>query len=86
MSRESNEGTIISMYTTHVPEVKGGLQEASHVGLAEEVIHGVQVHVSSSGRGANEGVPLPVVILSVQHQIGSDDGHADGYDGNDDED
>lgn len=48
-----------------VSEVEEGLEEARHLGLAEEVIDGVQEYVAGRGPRGEEGHPLWFVSVCM---------------------
>ena len=66
-------------YYLHVSKIEGDLQQTSHLCLEEKVVDGVHEHIARGRSCRAERNPMPVVILSIQHEIGSHNGGADGH-------
>jgi len=81
MSQSPTQNPQIERNQGHVPKIKTGLQKSVHLGLDHEIINPIEEHVKTHAGTAEEGVPLPVVILGIEAEIGGNDGgHADDND------
>ena len=58
-----------------VAKIKARLEEAWHLGLDMIVIDRVQIYINGSGCSWEEWSPLPVVVLSIQQEIRSNNCH-----------
>lgn len=73
-------GANLSPRASHVSEVEGELEEPGHLGLPEEVVDAVEEDVDGRGARGEEGDPLPVVVLGVEHEVRGHDGRAHRHD------